>query len=79
MTLRSLRRAADITQEQLANELGVHPMTISNWETGKTVPPGDLLMRLAAMYGVRAEDIDLNRTAESSHGPVTDSHMEPQE
>ena len=35
LDLQLLRRRASIEQEQLAQELGVHPGTLSRFETGK--------------------------------------------
>lgn len=36
--LKNLRRERGITQEQLAEELGVSGRTISRWETGSNMP-----------------------------------------
>ena len=36
--IRSERQAAEWTQEQLADRIFVSKRTISNWETGKTIP-----------------------------------------
>ena len=33
--LRTIRRALDFTQEKLAEKLGVHVVTVANWERGK--------------------------------------------
>ena len=34
MRIKSLREAANLTQVQLADKLGVLSTTVSNWETG---------------------------------------------
>ncbi len=39
-SVRGLRRHLDVTQEQLAEELGVRQQTISEWETGAYRPRG---------------------------------------
>lgn len=38
--LKQRREALEMTQEQLANQLGVNVMTVSRWERGlRTIPP----------------------------------------
>lgn len=37
--LAALRHEQNLTQEQLAEKLGVTNKTISRWETGKYLPP----------------------------------------
>ena len=39
-SVRGLRRHLDLTQEQLAGELGVRQQTVSEWETGAYRPRG---------------------------------------
>lgn len=36
--IKKIREKLDITQEQLAEMVGVHPRTIQNWESGSTIP-----------------------------------------
>ena len=38
--VRALRRALKLTQQQLAEELGVRQQTVSEWETGAYQPRG---------------------------------------
>jgi DNA-binding transcriptional regulator YiaG len=49
--LKRLRDQLDLTQTALATELGVHPMTISKWETGARKipePVAKLVQRMRA-------------------------------
>jgi transcriptional regulator with XRE-family HTH domain len=39
---REIREAAGVTQERLAGELDVHPLTVQRWEAGTRTPHGDL-------------------------------------
>jgi len=39
-SVRGLRRHMDLTQRQLADELGVRQQTVSEWETGAYRPRG---------------------------------------
>ena len=36
--VKSVRKAAGLTQTDFADKLGVHPQTVSKWERGKTAP-----------------------------------------
>ena len=49
-SVRGLRRHLALTQEQLAEELGVRQQTVSEWETGAYRPRGasDRLLTLVA-------------------------------
>lgn len=41
--LAAWRRARNLTQEQLAQLLDVHKLTVSQWESGRRSTPGRLL------------------------------------
>ncbi len=43
------RKEYNMTQEQLAEELGVARQTVSKWETGETIPDIDSLKKLAIL------------------------------
>ena len=53
--LRKIRRDRDITQVELAKELGVSPILITNYETGKTNPSLERLVQISIIL-----DCDLN-------------------
>ena len=53
--LRRLRREKDLTQEQLAELLGVTFQSVSRWETGATYPDIELLPVMAELFGVSME------------------------
>jgi len=50
-TLQTLRKNRGVTQEQLANHLGVSPQAVSKWENG-SYPDGDLLPQIADYFEV---------------------------
>ncbi len=58
-TIKELRERKGWTQLQLANEVGVTPSTIYNWERGRFVPRVGQLRDLAKVLGVRMDEIDL--------------------
>ena len=55
--LRALRKETALTQEQLAERLGVTSRSVSRWETGSNLPDLDLLIELADLYGVELREI----------------------
>ncbi|MEO3687292.1 helix-turn-helix transcriptional regulator [Lactococcus lactis] len=54
MTLSQVFR---VTQEELANQLLVSSKTISNWETGKTTPDIDNLIRIASLFQISLDNL----------------------
>lgn len=50
--IRDLREDRDLRQSDLAKATGIDQRTISNYETGKTYPDSEALIRLADFFGV---------------------------
>ena len=50
--LRNARRRFGLTQEQVAETIGTHPVTISKYERGVQNPSTDLLRAMARLYQV---------------------------
>ena len=50
-----IRKEKGLTQQYLAEKLGVCQTTIAMWETGKSVPTMKNLMRLSELLGVSIE------------------------
>ena len=55
--LKELRKEKHMTQERLAEVLGVSGRTVSRWETGRSLPDLDLLMLLADYHGVEPREL----------------------
>ena len=55
--LRGLRMGAGLTQQQLADILGVSHISVSRWETGKSIPSPKYIKALADLFGVQGKDI----------------------
>ena len=55
--LKELRKEKHITQEELAEKLGVSNRTVSRWETGSNMPDFDVLIELSDFYGVEIKEI----------------------
>ena len=50
--IRDLREDRDLRQSDLAEHTGIDQRTISNYETGKTLPDAYALIKLADFFGV---------------------------
>ena len=55
--IRALRFKADMTQEQLADKLGIAAQSVSKWENGTTMPDIITLPLLAEIFGVTIDDL----------------------
>ena len=55
--IRSLRRKRQVSQEDLAETMGVTVQAISKWETGKANPDLMLLPKLAEYFGVSIDNL----------------------
>lgn len=55
--LKELRREKGVTQEQLAEIMGVSGRTVSRWETGSNMPDLDILIEVAEYYGVELREL----------------------
>lgn len=70
-----LRKEKNLTQEQLAEKLGINNKTISRWETGNYMPPIEMLLELSKFYevsinellcGERLSDVNYREKAEAN-------------
>ena len=57
LDIKKIREKLGISQEQLAEMVGVHPRTVQNWESGSTIPKSkhailrDLVLKPQQYYG----------------------------
>ncbi len=68
----ALRKAAALTQIELADALAVPQANIAFWEWSDKPPRSDLLPRMAKLFGVALEDLIVTdgRTLAKRSGPV---------
>lgn len=67
------RKALKITQEVLAEKLGITPQSVSRWENGQSRPDVDMLPRLAAffdttidaLFGYQVENLKIEQYEET--------------
>ncbi len=61
--IRPRRRAAGMTLEELAAEVGCTLQAVSCWERGQTLPTADRLPKLAKALGCTIDDLFREETA----------------
>ncbi len=72
----ALRKKKGITQEELANELGVSAQAVSKWENNSSCPDVSLLTQIADYFNVsvdallRSEEDDIVDFSENKEGNV---------
>lgn len=52
---KSARESAGISQKSAAISVGVQPPSMSDWESGRSNPTSDKLVKLADLYGVTVD------------------------
>ena len=57
VNIKEAREKAGLTQQDLANELGVGQSTVAMWETQKTLPRTDKLPALAKILGCTIDEL----------------------
>lgn len=55
--LKAARRAAGMTQAQLAEAIGVNQMHVSRWESGKVEPGVLIVKRMAEVLNCSMDDL----------------------
>lgn len=55
--LKALRKKYGLIQEQVAAEVGVSRPSLIGYESGATMPPVRVLLRLAAFYDVALDEL----------------------
>lgn len=55
LKLKELRARRNLSQDEMAKDLGISKKTLSNYETGRTVPSDDKVRKICKVYGVSRE------------------------
>lgn len=66
MRLRELRNKSGLTQNEIANKLGVSGQTILNWENGIYEPKINQLIQLADLFDVTVDYLIERKTSDKS-------------
>lgn len=70
-----LRREAGLSQEGLAEQMGVSRQAVSKWEKGLSYPDTENLLALAALFGVSADHLAGLRREEEQSGAKMEEEM----
>ena len=72
--LKRLRSEKELTQEQLAEKIGVSNRTVSRWETGNNLPDISVLIQLSEFYDIDIREIiDGERKSEMMDAEMKDT------
>ena len=71
-----LRKEQNLTQEQLGEILGVTNKTVSRWETGKYLPPAEVLQQMSTLFDVSINEIlHGQRLAEADYKAAAEENL----
>lgn len=70
------RKAAGLSQEALAAQLGVSRQAVSKWERSESSPDTDNLIALAALYGVSPDELLYGEAVDSTDNSQTDDEAQ---
>lgn len=62
---REIRRAAGVSRQRLADELGVHVVTLARWERGTRRPRGATRLAYARLLAALSEEVALKNVHRS--------------
>ena len=71
-----LRKREGLSQEALAERLGVSRQAVSKWECGESLPDTDNLITISKLFGVSLDEL-VGNAAEKQATPLTDVGKDP--
>ena len=70
--IRALRESRDMTQQQLADAVGVTREAVAKWESGVALPRMGAAVKLAALFEVSLDDLAADGKISASDGLKAD-------
>lgn len=55
--IKQMRLERKLTQEQMAEQLGVSRQAVSNWENNKNLPDLELIISISRLFSVSLDDL----------------------
>lgn len=77
--IKKYRKASNLSQEELAEKINVTRQSISLWETGKTQPSIDILVKLASVLGITTDELLMDNTPASTIEVVQETKVDQNE
>lgn len=77
-----LRKSHGLSQQALADRLGVSRQAVSKWERAESSPDTDNLIALAQLYGISVDDMlsgDINASGQAVKNKEKDRHIKQQQ
>ena len=74
-----LRKKKHLTQEELADRVGVSRQAVSKWENGETYPETEKLIELCKLFGVSSDDILFGKETQEGNSAEAASSSEKAE
>lgn len=71
--IQTLRKARSLSQEELAEQIGVSRQAVGKWETQQSVPEADKLVALSNFFGVSTDY--LLKGVEPANGNASDAQL----
>lgn len=72
----AMRKEKNLTQKQLAEQLGITDKAISKWETGRSMPDNTMLLDLCKILGVSLNDLlSGERLSKDNYGGKAEENM----
>lgn len=69
--LKKMRKAAKLTQENVAERLNVSRQSVAKWESGESLPDIENCIALSRLYGVTLDDlVRYAKDADDPHAPA---------
>lgn len=57
MSIKTVRESKNLTQQYIANELGISRTSVAMWESGEAMPRADKLPELARILGCTIDEL----------------------
>ena len=75
--IKFIRKENNLSQEQLAEQLGVSRQAVSKWESGQSMPDTDKIIQLSQLFHVTTDYLLLDQENEGNYNWDHPEHVRP--